>query len=64
MTKRRRQNAKGAESKIAALRAASRLNLGPAVEIEQMLAEIEKGYLTDSSGWESSISSEGDGKAE
>ncbi len=38
-----------AAKKLAAIRAAVQLNLGPAVDIEQMLAEIEQGYLADSS---------------
>lgn len=46
----RRQHPVGdAAKKLAAIRAAVQLNLGPAVDIEQMLAEIEKGYLADSS---------------
>jgi len=46
----RRQEPTGdAAKKLAAVRAAVRLNLGPAVDIEQMLGEIEQGYLADSS---------------
>jgi len=46
---RRQQPTGDAAKKIAAIRAAVQLNLGPAVDIEQMLAEIERGYLADSS---------------
>jgi hypothetical protein len=33
-------------SKLAAIHAAYRKNLGPSPDIEQMLAEIEQGYLS------------------
>jgi hypothetical protein len=46
----RRQEPVGdAARKLAAVRAAVQLNLGPAVDIDQMLAEIEQGYLSDRS---------------
>jgi hypothetical protein len=35
------------EKKLAAIRAAGELDVGPAPDIEQMLAEIEQGYLWD-----------------
>ncbi len=44
---RRQQPVGDAAKKLAAIRAAVHLNLGPAVDIEQMLAEIEQGYLAD-----------------
>ncbi len=37
------------EKKLAAIRAAAALNLGPEVDIDTMLAEIEQGYLSDRS---------------
>jgi hypothetical protein len=41
----RRQEPSGSvEKKLAAIRAAAQVNAGPAVEIEQMLEEIERGY--------------------
>jgi predicted double-glycine peptidase len=46
---RRQQPTRDARKKLAAVRAAVRLNLPPAVDIEQMLAEIEQGYLADRS---------------
>jgi hypothetical protein len=45
---RRQEPAGDTAKKLAAVRAAVQLNLGPAVDIEQMLAEIEQGYLADS----------------
>ena len=46
----RRQEPVGdAAKKLAALHAAVELNLPPAVDIDQMLAEIEQGYLSDPS---------------
>jgi hypothetical protein len=46
----RRQEPTGSvEKKLAAIRAAAQLNVGgPAVDIEQMLEEIEKGYQSGS----------------
>jgi hypothetical protein len=44
---RRQEPAGDAAKKLAAVRAAIQLNLPPAVDIEQMLAEIERGYLAD-----------------
>jgi hypothetical protein len=35
------------EKKLAVVRAAAALDVGPAPDIEQMLAEIEQGYLAD-----------------
>jgi hypothetical protein len=37
------------EKKLAAVRAAAALNLGPEVDVETMLVEIERGYLSDRS---------------
>lgn len=46
----RRQEPSGdIEKKLAVIRAAVKLNLGPAVDIEQMQSEIEQGYLSDPS---------------
>jgi len=46
----RRQETQGdVEKKLAAIRAATSLNLGPEVDIDTMLAEIELGYLSDRS---------------
>lgn len=46
----RRQEASGdIEKKLAAVRAAVKHNVGPAVEIDEMLADIERGYLADPS---------------
>jgi hypothetical protein len=46
----RRQEASGdVEKKLAAVRAAVKHNVGPAVEIDEMLADIERGYLADPS---------------
>jgi hypothetical protein len=45
---RRQEPAGEAAKKLAVIRNAVRLNLGHAVDIEQMLAEIEQGYLDDS----------------
>jgi hypothetical protein len=43
----RRSEASGSvEKKLAAIRAAAQVNAGPAVDIEQMLEEIEQGYQT------------------
>ena len=39
------QPRKTPEEKIAAIRRLSKMNLAPSGDIEQMLAEIEKGYL-------------------
>jgi hypothetical protein len=39
-----RERATEVERKLAVVRAAAQLNLGPAVDIGQMLAEIEGGY--------------------
>lgn len=45
-----RQQAVGDPAKkLAAIRVAAQLNLGRAVDIEQMLAEIEQGYQADPS---------------
>ncbi|MGH9818044.1 MAG: antitoxin [Candidatus Acidiferrales bacterium] len=46
---RRQQPVGDATTKLAAIRAAVQLNLGPAADLERMLAEIESGYLADSS---------------
>jgi hypothetical protein len=47
---RREQPVGDVEKKLAAIRTAAALNVGgPAVDIETMLAEIEKGYLSDPS---------------
>jgi hypothetical protein len=45
---RRQQPTGDVAKRLAAIRAAAQLNLPPAVDIEQMLAEIEQGYLSDS----------------
>lgn len=46
----RRQEASGdVGKKLAAVRAAVKHNAGPAVEIDEMLADIERGYLADPS---------------
>ncbi len=43
----RRQEPSGSvEKKLAAIHAATQVNAGPAVDIEQMLEEIEQGYQT------------------
>jgi hypothetical protein len=44
---RRQEPSKSVEKKLAAIRAAAQVNAGPAVDIEQMLEEIERGYQTD-----------------
>jgi len=46
---RRREPLGDVEKKLAAVRAAAALNLGPEVDVETMLAEIERGYLSDRS---------------
>jgi uncharacterized sporulation protein YeaH/YhbH (DUF444 family) len=46
---RRREPLGHLEKKLAAVRAAAKHQLGPAVDIETMLAEIERGYLSDRS---------------
>jgi len=46
---RRREPLGDVEKKLAAVRAAAALNLGPEADIETMLAEIERGYLSDRS---------------
>jgi hypothetical protein len=46
----RRQEASGdVGKKLAAVRAAVKHNAGPVVEIDEMLADIERGYLADPS---------------
>jgi hypothetical protein len=46
----RRQESSGdVEKKLAAVRAAVKHNTGPAVEIDEMLADIERGYMADPS---------------
>jgi hypothetical protein len=46
----RRQEASGdVEKKLAAVRTAVKHNIGPSVEIDEMLADIERGYLADPS---------------
>ncbi len=40
----------GVEGKLAAIRRAARYDEAPAPDIEQMLAETERGYLGDASG--------------
>jgi hypothetical protein len=46
----RRQESSGdVEKKLAAIRTAAALNVGPAPDIDTMLAEIERGYLSDPS---------------
>jgi hypothetical protein len=46
---RRQEPAGDAAAKLAAIRAAVELNLPPGADIDQMLAEIEQGYLSDPS---------------
>ena len=44
---RRKQPTGEVAKKLEAIRTAARHELGPAVDIDQMLAEIERGYLDD-----------------
>jgi uncharacterized sporulation protein YeaH/YhbH (DUF444 family) len=46
---RRREPLGDVEKKLRAIRAAAAHQVGPAVDIETMLAEIERGYLSDRS---------------
>jgi hypothetical protein len=46
---RREESSGDVGKKLAAVRAAVKHNIGPAVEIDEMLADIERGYLADPS---------------
>lgn len=49
---RRSEPARHARHKLEAIRSAAARSVGPAVEIEQMLEEIERGYLATGEGRE------------